>query len=231
MIRQDNLHTLVSDELRKRIVYGDLLPGEKIQEERWAEEFKISRTPLKFALIQLAEDGIVELIPRRGAYVKTLTIADFREIYSVRLALEDLAIRTAVLRLSGDGAPEADPSTLLEAADSFTRACLAYEQEGDPHRRKEIRRTYIDLDHTFHDRLIELSGNRYLTGLFRRTHLLYTSYVHALADIDQDIRFSSREHHALASAIMDRDVATAIGILREHLAPERLAMRSPLEEP
>jgi DNA-binding GntR family transcriptional regulator len=86
----------VVKELRHLILSGELRPGERLVEERLTEQFGISRPPLREALRLLARDGLVQTVPRRGSIVTPLTADDVREIYSLRWALERLAIELGV---------------------------------------------------------------------------------------------------------------------------------------
>jgi DNA-binding GntR family transcriptional regulator len=104
-------------ELRNLILSGELRPGERLVEERLTEQFGISRPPLREALRMLQRDGLVQTFPRRGSVVAELTADDVREIYSLRWALERLAIEL--------GVPVTDAARLrpLEAAlDSMAAA-------------------------------------------------------------------------------------------------------------
>lgn len=89
----------VCDVLRARIVYGEIRPGGLLREERLATELEVSRTPLREAIRQLAEEGFVEQQPRRGARVTAMTPELIRETYEIREALEGMAARSAALRI------------------------------------------------------------------------------------------------------------------------------------
>ncbi|MEJ2665775.1 MAG: GntR family transcriptional regulator [Deinococcales bacterium] len=83
------------DALREAIITGALAPGSKLVEARLASELEVSRGPLREAIRQLAEEGLVEHIPYRGAYVRKLTIRDLEEMYSYRTTLETFAFKLA----------------------------------------------------------------------------------------------------------------------------------------
>lgn len=87
---------VVIQRLRALIVSGDIRPGDRLVEERLTEMFGVSRPPLREALRVLQRDGLVQSLPRRGYIVAPITAADVREIYSLRFALERLAIELAV---------------------------------------------------------------------------------------------------------------------------------------
>ena len=85
------LHEEVVDSLRELIMHGDLAPGTKLNERVLCEQLRISRTPLREALKYLASEGLVELLPNRGAIVAALEPARLQQIFSVLEALEALA--------------------------------------------------------------------------------------------------------------------------------------------
>ena len=90
-IRRTLLHDELAARLRSLIYDGDLAPGEKLAEQDLCDRFGVSRTPLREALKVLAGEGLVEIIPNRGARVAKLTIADLDEAFPVMGALEALA--------------------------------------------------------------------------------------------------------------------------------------------
>lgn len=97
-------------ELRRLILSGELRPGERLIEERLTEQLGVSRPPLREALRMLQRDGLIQTVPRRGSVVMPLNAEDVREIYSLRWALERLAIELAV--------PVSDSALLLPLRDA-----------------------------------------------------------------------------------------------------------------
>jgi len=89
------MHEVIFETLRERIVSGEYEPGQRLIANDLAEEFDISRMPVREALTRLASTGLVELIPYKGAIVNELTAEDFVEIFHIRGVLEGLAARLA----------------------------------------------------------------------------------------------------------------------------------------
>lgn len=96
-LSQDGLHRRVADTLRQQIARGLLSPGERLREMHIARQMGVSQTPVREALRLLEREGLVTHRPRRGVYVIQLLPRDVDEIYSLRCALESLAIRRALL--------------------------------------------------------------------------------------------------------------------------------------
>jgi DNA-binding GntR family transcriptional regulator len=97
-----NLKDMMADDIRRRIFAGDLLPGSKIDQEHLAAQAGVSRLPVREALIQLSEEGLVRTIPRRGAYVAHIDRADIQDRYHVYGTLSGMAAARAVGRLTPD---------------------------------------------------------------------------------------------------------------------------------
>ncbi|SDT68172.1 DNA-binding transcriptional regulator, GntR family [Actinoplanes derwentensis] len=142
-----SLVELAVERLRRDILSGRTDPGERLVEEQLTRRLGISRAPLREALRQLSEQGLVEHIPRRGARVATLSDDDVRELYEVRDVLERHAITAT--------APGRDLGRLRSALDSIRIATDADDrlELANAHRR-------------FHVEVVALSGNRQLTGLY-----------------------------------------------------------------
>jgi len=136
--------------LRQEILSGRTDPGERLVEEQLTRRLGISRAPLREALRRLAEQGLVEHVPRRGVRVATLSDRDVRELYDVRDVLERHAI-TSALPLRRD----ADLAGLQAALDQMREATRAGDrlQIAEAHRR-------------FHVAVVALAGNRQLTAMY-----------------------------------------------------------------
>jgi DNA-binding GntR family transcriptional regulator len=142
-----SLVELAVDRLRRDILSGRTDPGERLVEEQLTKRLGISRAPLREAMRLLAEQGLVEHIPRRGARVATLSDDDVRELYELRDLLERHAVTSA---------PEQrDLSRLTAALDTIRTATGAGDrlELANAHRR-------------FHVEVVALSGNRQLTALY-----------------------------------------------------------------
>ncbi|GKT33648.1 GntR family transcriptional regulator, partial [Aduncisulcus paluster] len=97
-----SLTSIIFEKIREDILNGMYDPGEKIVEAKLADELGVSRTPVREALKQLELDGLVENIPNRGVIVKGVTAQDIRDIYTIREAIEGIAARWSVERMSQD---------------------------------------------------------------------------------------------------------------------------------
>lgn len=111
---------LVYEALRKTIILGDILSGERINEKNLSEALNISRTPIRYAIKQLADEGLVERKAGVGVIVKGITMRDATEIFDIRKNLEVLATRKAMMRMTRE--QYAQLERLLDETESLDRA-------------------------------------------------------------------------------------------------------------
>ena len=102
------LRDVVFNTLRKAILKGELKPGERLMEIALAERLGVSRTPVREAMRKLELEGLVVMIPRRGAQVANITEKDLNDVLEVRIALENLSIENACARMTEEQLAEAD---------------------------------------------------------------------------------------------------------------------------
>jgi DNA-binding GntR family transcriptional regulator len=141
--------------LRALIVSGDVQPGDRLIEERFTEMFGVSRPPLREALRILERDGLVKSLPRRGFIVMPITAEDVREIYSLRYALERLAVEL--------GVPVKDPSRLEPMREALKAMQEAVDAEDDD--------AVLAANSRFHHALVGLPGHKRLTAAYESIRL------------------------------------------------------------
>ncbi len=194
--------------LRTSIVSGDLSPGQRIVEADLAKQLEVSKSPVREAILQLKQDGLVIDAPKgRGVVVAPLKPNDVREIYAVREALETLAVRI----LASD--PQPDRLAPLQAI--VARMRQAY-NEGNVQRQ-------FELDVEFHTALCAATGNRRLQDLFASlrpdVQRIFLFAVNAMTLEGPDApEVALAEHEALLQAITDGDPALATSRLIAHTA-------------
>ena len=93
---------LIADTLRDEILHGAFAPGQPLRQEELAERFGVSRLPVRDALLRLEAQGLVNVLPNRGAFVVSLTPDEVREIYEMRILLEGDILERAVPRMTAD---------------------------------------------------------------------------------------------------------------------------------
>jgi DNA-binding GntR family transcriptional regulator len=145
-IVQPDLSIPVYARLKEMILSGELRPGQKIIQERWAEEIGVSRTPLLKALQSLEHEFLVQSVPRKGMYVKQIEVREIIDAFDCREGLEGIAARRAAVRIS--------PDQLSELRSLFA----PFKEVG----RRISEKKYRQADQRFHRLLIEASHNQIL---------------------------------------------------------------------
>jgi DNA-binding GntR family transcriptional regulator len=149
-LQAPSLVMMAAEAIRKKILAGELAPGDRLIEERLTEELDISRPPLREALRLLENEGLIDRKPRRGTFVRTLTSQDVHEILTIRSALERLAFET--------GIPVTDPDRLEPA-----RRAL---EEMERCAREKDRGSLVQAGYAFHSALIRIAGNSRLESIY-----------------------------------------------------------------
>ena len=137
------LREVVFEALRDAIVHGEFEPGERLLEVALAKRLGVSRTPVREAIRMLELEGLVVMVPRKGAEVARITEKDLRDALEIRLSLEELAVELACKRIDEDGRLR-----LREACENFREAVRSG-------RVPDI----VDTDVAFHETICELSNN------------------------------------------------------------------------
>jgi len=188
-------------DIRDMIVEGELAPGSRVPERVLCERFGVSRTPLREALKVLASEGLIELLPNRGARVVVLTAADAEEMFEVMAALEELAGELAAARVSEQDLAEFR-ALHYQMALHFTRG---------------ERMDYFRLNQQIHAKIFEVAGNRTLIDVYRSLagRIRRARYV---ANISQS-RWAEavEEHERILVALEERDGAMLARTLKAHL--------------
>ena len=180
--------------LRREITTLRLSPGKALSEENLAKRFKLSRTPVREALRRLSHEGLVELIPRKGAFVSKIGLSDVREIFQIREAMEGIAARIA--------APRIDEKKL----DMIENVLYSGNDKDAEQAGKKL-----------HELILEHAENKRLLDLLRILRVqLERMYVYARALPDRD-KQSREEHKKIVKSIRQRDPALAEGAVREHI--------------
>jgi DNA-binding GntR family transcriptional regulator len=213
-ISRKPLHEQAVDRLRDLIVRGELHPGERLNERLLCEQLGISRTPLREAIKFLASEGLVDLLPHRGAVVTALDTTRLAHALEVMGALEALAGELACRTASEERIGE-------------IRALHA--QMLDMYARKDLA-GYFRFNQAIHLALVESSGNPVLATMYRQlnTNARRARYMANLSK--ERWEAAVREHEAILAALEKRDVKTLQRLLRDHLANKLASVLSGLEK-
>jgi DNA-binding GntR family transcriptional regulator len=194
------LYEEVAELIRQRIFRHELEPGNWIDEIKLAQEYGISRTPLREALKVLAAEGLVTMKMRRGAYVTEVSDQDLREVYHLLSLLESDA--------AGVVAERATAAELKELAGIHAEleAAVAH------------RELFFPINERFHMRLLEIAGNRWRNQMVADLRKVMKLNRHNSLLKSGRIEESMKEHRAVMAALKRRDPAATVARMREHFA-------------
>lgn len=208
LIRRTNLHQQVKDRLREMIVSGELVPGAHIAEKKLCEAFGVSRTPMREAIHALAAEGVITLVPGRGAAVASVSRTEIDEAFAVIGALEMLAGEAACVHIL-DG--------------EIARARRHHDDMMECWRRGDLA-DYYRHNRRIHEIIHEAAGNELLCTLMRtlETRIMNLRFKAHLDGIGWQT--SIREHEQIIAALEARDGPALGRILRTHLSSRRDAV-------
>jgi GntR family transcriptional regulator, rspAB operon transcriptional repressor len=194
----------VYKKLRHAIVTYMLKPGERLNVEELAKQLGVSLTPVRGAIQQLATEGLVDIKPRSGTFVATLTVQDVEETFQIRSALEVLAGEAAISRIT-----PADMKRLKELLKSLKKP-IRVEADMEAHERDNSE---------FHQVIVEASGNRRLHEMYEALNAhIKIARIHASeADWPARMQEEQAEHEAVVSALEAKDVERVRDSMRKHV--------------
>lgn len=198
------LYEEVAELLRQRIFSRELEPGGWIDEMKIAEEYGISRTPLREALKVLAAEGLVTMKVRRGAYVTEVSQQDLADVYHLLSLLESDAAGVAAER-----ATEAQLHTLQLLHAELEAAAIPGQVD---------REHFFAINERFHMQLLAIANNRWRDQMVADLRKVMKLNRHNSLLKSGRIDESLREHRALMAAIVARDPAAAMARMREHFS-------------
>jgi DNA-binding GntR family transcriptional regulator len=193
------LRNVVADEIRQLILDGSLRPGERLTEDRLAEQLGVSRNPVREAIRVLETEGLLEVFAHRGASVASLSAQHAENLFDVRLALEPLGARLAARSPSAEGIAR------------MKQILLEVEEHPADHSRDAL----SDLHTELHSIVFEMTENPYLTAIalpmIKRGQWLLRQY----SRLENPSAWA--EHHALIAAIEEGDEDFAEVVARHHV--------------
>ena len=197
-IEQTPLRVQVADRLRSAIVTGKLRPGAALVETALAEQLNVSRAPIREAIQDLENDGLVENVAYRRKRVKPLTVREVTEVCDMRLRFEVMAVRRIL-----------DHGT---SVDALWAPCGAMEEAATAGEREAL----VAADEAFHRTLIRLSDHQLLTQLWAGLYLRIHQIMSLRNDVDVDLVDIAGTHPPIVRALEANDVEQAVRLISEH---------------
>lgn len=211
-IQPVNLRAQVVDQIRAAIIEGRLGPNDHIVETDLTSQLGVSRTPVREALILLEQDGLVVSYPHRGSFVRTFSVQDVKDIFSMRTTLENFAGELIINQLT-----EADYAHLDESIVAQRKAIAASDF-------RQVR----SIDMSFHHYIVNRSHHNLLIRNWQQivAQIAAVLYIRAEGIPDYDEYKAIRDHMDIVHAYRQRDLASLVAINRrinERVAGECMA--------
>lgn len=207
------LRDVVFNTLRQAILRGELKPGERLMEIVLSNRLGVSRTPVREAIRMLEKEGLVLMMPRKGAQVAQITEKDLREVLEVRVGLEELAVRFACERIT-----EEELRELNQATKEFREALRGNDLQ-----------LMAEADVRFHDVIYQATHNQRLIQIINNIReQMYRYRIEYLKDQEGSDALV-KEHEAISEAIRRKDVTEAIELIREHIFKQQESILKSLE--
>jgi DNA-binding GntR family transcriptional regulator len=201
----------LADEIHARLIEGDWSEDGWLRQAQLAEEFRVSRTPIRQALQTLSERGVVELIPNRGARIRVPTQRELGEAYVVRAVLEGVAAEAAA-----ELASQEQLARLLAAERLFTKSVQAFAEGAAGI--AESRAAWQAANDDFHEVLQEASYNQVLHATIRTLHLRFPrNLTWGVLDDVRLLTENVKQHRAICEAVERRDGPAARALMEDHV--------------
>ena len=183
---QKPLKDLVYLELKHKILTGEIVSQTRLMEIDLSEKMNVSRTPIREAIKRLADDGLVKVEPRRGAYVANISIKDMLDVFEVREDMEGFVAKLAAQRITDD------------EKDQLRAIAKEYEEAIEKADDKE---TIIALDEKFHNFIVKCSGNETLSELVNYVQELSLRFRYLYYDDFSLYESTAEQHNRIMEAI------------------------------
>ena len=205
-----NTSNRVADAVRAAILQGKIKVGDALRQDVIASELEVSKIPVREALVQLQAEGLVNLIPSRGAIVRGLSAHEIAEIYEMRLALEPLALRKAVSSLRDADFVDIDYVLgRIDHASDWTR--------------------WAELNWEFHEALYRSSGMDLLVQTAKFLHNNVTRFIGPTLLTQEYLKNSQQQHRKIVEHCRKGDVDAACVELIHHLGDAKVTLESESE--
>jgi len=212
----DKLVGSLADRISAKIVAGEYPPGTRLRQEVLAEEFSVSRTPIREALRQLEVKGVIQHRPNHGATVLAPNAQDIREAYQVRAELEGLAISLAIEWITDE-----QLDRMRRAQKRFATAVVNLSTARKSGAKANLKSVpnWVESNDEFHGVVIEASGNRRLKQVIQDLHIGFTRNImlSALMMDGRRMRENVSQHDAILDAISRHDAIEARRVMTHHI--------------
>jgi DNA-binding GntR family transcriptional regulator len=214
-IPRQSLTSAVADKLRDQIIRGEIPEGAQLRQDAIATQYHVSRIPVREALRQLDAEGLISIVPNRGAIVPALSPDDIRELFSIRALLEPEVLKLSIPHLKEEDLSQAE-------------AVLAkYVSEL---KREDHVSAWGRLNWQFHSILYSRANQPRFMAIIRNVNNSGERYTRLQLYLTHGMKRANEEHHQILDFCRERDVTAACKLLRQHIQYAGESLRKVLEE-
>jgi DNA-binding GntR family transcriptional regulator len=214
-IPRQSLTSAVAEKLREEIIRGTIPEGAQLRQDAIAIQYQVSRIPVREALRQLDAEGLITIVPNRGAIVPALSPTDIEELFTIRALLEPEILKYSVPRLT--------ESDLAEAAVVLRRYAAELKQEDHLF-------SWGRLNWQFHSLLYSRAERPRIMSIIRNVNNSGERYTRLQLYLTHGIKRANEEHHQLLELCRKQDVASACELLHRHIEYAGQSLKQALQE-
>jgi DNA-binding GntR family transcriptional regulator len=214
-IPRQSLTSAVADKLRDQIIRGEIAEGTQLRQDAIATQYRVSRIPVREALRQLDAEGLITIVPNRGAVVPALSPDDIEELFSIRALIEPEILKRSIPHLTEGDFSEAE------------RVLRTYVSEL---RRDDHVSAWGRLNWQFHSILYSRANLPRSMAIIRNVNNSGERYTRLQLYLTHGIKRANEEHHQILLLCRQRDIVAACKLLREHIEYAGQSLKQALHE-
>src|SRR5258707_4552328 len=214
-IPRQSLTSAVADKLRDQIIRGEIPEGAQLRQDAIASQFQVSRIPVREALRQLDAEGLITIVPNRGAIVPALSPTDIEELFTIRALLEPEILKHSIPRLTEE---------------DFTEADVVLHRYESELQQEDHLFSWGRLNWQFHSILYSRAERPHSMAIIRNVNNSGERYTRLQLYLTHGIEIAKEEHHQILELCRQRDVAGACKLLKQHIQYAGQSLKQALQE-
>jgi len=214
-IPRQSLTSAVAERLRDQIIRGEIPEGAQLRQDAIATQYQVSRIPVREALRQLDAEGLIAIVPNRGAIVPALSPDDIEELFSIRALLEPEVLKLSVPRLTED---------------DFSEAAAVLRKYVSELRRDDRVSAWGRLNWQFHSILYSRANQPRFMAVIRNVNNNGERYTRLQLYLTHGMKRANEEHHQILEFCRQREVTQACKLLRQHIRNAGESLKQALEQ-
>ena len=214
-IPRQSLTSAVADKLRDQIIRGEIPEGTQLRQDAIANQYQVSRIPVREALRQLDAEGLIAIVPNRGAIVPALSPDDIEELFTIRALLEPQVLELSIPRLTDEDLGKAE---------------LILRKYVNELRREDHVSAWGRLNWQFHSILYSRANRPRFMAIIRNVNSSSERYIRLQLYLTHWMKRANEEHHKMLELCRERDISGACKLLREHITYAGRSLKEVLQQ-